>query len=148
MEITLSGFTLVMFMYIRIAMFVAYMLMRNLPLVTTSAWINSERHDGHRACVRWTEDVSCTLFCLLSFIDCGLRLKLSFRLYTRSANTQEDQMYERRRGSPQPTNDLWPPFGQVLIVNVTWCMPDEVRRWQTKRRNIGTDMFTSGCVIY
>jgi len=30
------------------------------------------------------------------------------------------QLYEQRRGSLQPTNDLWLHFGHALIVNVTW----------------------------
>ena len=32
---------------------------------------------------------------------------------------QGGQLYERRRGSLQPTNDLLPYFGHAIIVNDT-----------------------------
>ena len=35
-------------------------------------------------------------------------------------HTHGGQLYEQRRGSLQPTNDLWPHFGHALIIIVRW----------------------------
>ena len=56
--------------------------------------------------------------CDVSFANGELHHMIT--LHWRWVRDQGGQLYEQRRGSLQPANDLWPYFGHALIINITW----------------------------
>ena len=62
-------------------------------------------------------------------------------------HTWGGQLYQQRRGSLQPTNDVWPYFCHMLIVNITW----PYAWWSSPLANEALQLGTicvSGCVIW